>query len=60
MEELYVDTRGAAKRIKLSVSYLEKLRASGEGPEYVRVGKAIRYSVEALDRFMAARTEGGW
>ena len=60
MEPKYMTPRQAARYVKLSESYLEKMRASGEGPAYVRIGRAIRYSIEALDEFMASRTFGGW
>lgn len=41
--------RQAAEHLKLGVSTLAKLRATGEGPRPIRVGKSVRYSVEELD-----------
>ncbi len=45
--------RQAAEHLKLGVSTLAKLRATGEGPRPIRVGKSVRYSIEELDRWTA-------
>ena len=55
----WVDTRTAAKMLGLSRSTLEYLRAQGKPPAFVKIGGpggAVRYSVEELHAFMAART----
>jgi excisionase family DNA binding protein len=49
----------AAKRLKLSESHLHKLRARGGSPEYVRLGRAVRYRPEDLDAWVEARRAGG-
>jgi len=38
----------AAEFLRLSLSWLAKRRASGDGPPFVRMGRAIRYSQSAL------------
>ena len=38
----------AARRLKLSNSWLSKARMRGDGPPYIRAGHAIRYAEEAL------------
>jgi hypothetical protein len=38
----------AAYRLKLSVSWLAKARMRGDGPPYIQVGRAIRYTEAAL------------
>lgn len=38
----------AAQRLKLSVSWLAKARMRGDGPPYVLMGRAVRYSESSL------------
>jgi hypothetical protein len=47
--------REAAKYTGASVSYLDKCRVSGDGPEFLQYGSACFYEIEALDRWMAER-----
>lgn len=44
----------AAKILGLTVSALQKWRRTKKGPAYFRVGGAIRYSPDELDRFIQA------
>lgn len=39
----YLNTKDAAKLLGISTKGLEGLRARGDGPKYIRIGKAIRY-----------------
>jgi hypothetical protein len=48
-------TRVAASYTGCSEGYLEKLRVIGGGPEFVKLGKAVRYEQEALDCWLASR-----
>jgi predicted DNA-binding transcriptional regulator AlpA len=50
-----VDTEGAAKHIGLAVSTLEKLRVTGAGPKYVKLGRAVRYRISDLEKYLAER-----
>ncbi len=45
----------AAARLKLSISWLAKARMRGDGPPYIKVGRAIRYSEAALLQWMKSR-----
>lgn len=54
----YTNTRGAAKHLACSASYLEKCRGTGEGPRFLKIGKAVRYKIEDLDAFASAREHG--
>ena len=45
----YRDTPEAAKKLGLSTSMMTKMRHFGNGPEFFRFGKAVRYSDEALE-----------
>jgi predicted DNA-binding transcriptional regulator AlpA len=46
----------AAHRLKLSASWLAKARMRGDGPLYIRVGRAIRYTEGALLQWMKSHT----
>ena len=46
----------AARELRCSVSFLAKARMRGSGPEFIRIGRAIRYSRSALDAYKAANT----
>lgn len=47
-EPEYVGTREAARLLGVSPRTLEGLRARGEGPPCVRIGKAVRYPLATL------------
>jgi excisionase family DNA binding protein len=42
----------AAKLLKVSVSWLAKARMRGDGPPFIKLGRAIRYSEAALIQWM--------
>jgi excisionase family DNA binding protein len=50
----YLTTKEAADRVRLSESALEKKRVNGSGPVFVKLGKAVRYELSALDEWVAA------
>jgi predicted DNA-binding transcriptional regulator AlpA len=50
----YLTTKEAADRVRLSESALEKKRVDGSGPVFVKLGKAVRYEITALDDWIAA------
>jgi predicted DNA-binding transcriptional regulator AlpA len=54
--EPLLSTEEAAQILDVSPSWLAKARMRGDGPEYVQIGRAIRYSRTSLLRFMAERT----
>ena len=45
----------AASYLRLSARTLERLRVSGTGPKFVRLGHSIRYRQQDLDAHVAAR-----
>jgi hypothetical protein len=45
----------AAKLLKVSASWLAKARMRGDGPPYIRIGRAIRYSEAALLQWTKSR-----
>lgn len=46
----------AANYLGLSSSTLAKMRCKGTGPEFCRLGGAIKYTQKALDAYILART----
>jgi len=46
--------RRAATYIGLSVSTLNKLRCAGNGPVFLKLGRAVRYDPRDLDEWLAA------
>ena len=44
----------AAAYIGLSTAYLKKGRLRGRGPDFVRVGRSVRYRTIDLDRWLEA------
>ena len=51
----YLPTEAAAAYLGLSCRTLEKWRLTGDGPPFSQLGKAVRYDVVELDRWMAVR-----
>lgn len=46
----------AAKILNVSTSYLAKSRVDGDGPQFVKIGRAVRYPESSLRNFIKART----
>ncbi len=55
-EKILFTTEQAASYLNISPSSLMAARAKNEGPAFVKIGKTIRYSMEALDDFIKAQT----
>jgi predicted DNA-binding transcriptional regulator AlpA len=47
--------RDAAQYLGLAESTLNKLRCIGGGPEFLKLGRAVRYETHTLDRWKASR-----
>jgi predicted DNA-binding transcriptional regulator AlpA len=47
--------REAAKVLKVSLSWLAKARMRGDGPPFIKIGRAIRYAEAALLQWMKSR-----
>jgi predicted DNA-binding transcriptional regulator AlpA len=50
--------REAAAICSLSERTLERLRVSGAGPKFVRLGKSVRYRLVDLEEWIASRVVG--
>lgn len=49
--------RQVAKRYRLSVNTLRKLRVRGGAPAFIKIGRAVRYRVEDVEAWIAFRLE---
>jgi excisionase family DNA binding protein len=52
--ETYFRPREAAEYLRSSESTLAKKRLNGNGPPFVRIGRAIRYRRSDLDSWMSS------
>ena len=48
-------TPEAANYLRLSKPTLERMRLTGDGPPYAKLGKAVRYRRTDLDAWLASR-----
>ena len=48
----FVDTKTVARRGSFHPDYLRKLRRTGCGPPYLRIGRTIRYCIRSFDKWM--------
>jgi predicted DNA-binding transcriptional regulator AlpA len=53
-----------AKLLGVSSSWLAKARLNGTGPRFIKIGRAVRYSLSAVREFILSRqrtsTSEGW
>jgi predicted DNA-binding transcriptional regulator AlpA len=54
-----VKERDAASYIGMSVPFLRLSRCNGGGPPYLRMGRAIRYDIADLDKWLDSRRVRG-
>lgn len=57
MEDRLLNAEEAAAWLGFSISALSQWRMAGKGPEFVRIGRAVRYKESALRAFVEARTK---
>ncbi len=55
MQANVIDTVQAAKFVGLAKVTLDKMRLVGNGPPYVKMGKAVRYRIADLESWVEAR-----
>ena len=53
--EPLLDSEAAAKILGVSTSWMAKGRVYGYGPDFIEIGRTIRYSPSGLLRYAAAR-----
>lgn len=47
-----LDEQEVSRRLSVSVNTLRYWRACGEGPNYVKLGRLVRYDASALEKFI--------
>jgi predicted DNA-binding transcriptional regulator AlpA len=52
----HVTTEEAAEYLGVSPSWQVQSRGRGDGPPYVKIGRAVRYAKTALDAWVQSRT----
>jgi excisionase family DNA binding protein len=53
-DDTYLTAEEAARYLRTSTSTLAKRRVHGTGPQFTRIGRAVRYRKPDLDAFMAS------
>jgi len=44
-----------AKKLRISLNYLDRLRARGKGPKFVRLGHRVLYREQDVENWFAAQ-----
>lgn len=57
LQQLY-SQNDVAEQLGCSVRTLERYRASGDGPRFVKVGRLVRYRASDLDAWLGGRVRG--
>lgn len=52
MTSEFLDTKAAAKYLNLSPHTLDRWRWSGDGPQFVKLGRSVRYRLKDLADFV--------
>jgi excisionase family DNA binding protein len=55
MNDTYLTTPETSEYLKTARGTLSKMRVTGSGPPYTRIGRAIRYKKSDLDQWMTER-----
>ena len=51
-QKLLLDTKEAARRMRISYSQLSRMRLEGKGPPSIKFGKVYRYRPEAIEAWL--------
>ncbi len=57
IQELLLTESETARRFGVSVGGLRKWRREGQGPNFIRLGRLIRYSVPDLEEWLIANRQ---
>lgn len=55
-QKVVLTTGEAAAYLGLAVSTLNKWRCYGAGPQFIKLGRAVRYRQDALERYVEVST----
>ncbi len=48
-------TESTSKAANVSESYLNKARLNGDGPNFIKIGRAVRYEPAEIERWLASK-----
>jgi hypothetical protein len=51
------DEKETAKRLDVSAAALRRWRHEGRGPQFVRLGRCIRYDLRAIEKYLAEHSQ---
>lgn len=54
----WLTTAQVAYELGLSISNLEKMRKRGRGPEYIKIGRSVRYPLSFVEDYQEAVKQG--
>jgi hypothetical protein len=49
--------RDLARRWQVSPGHLSNQRSAGDGPPYIKLGKAVRYRIDDIEKYERANTQ---
>ena len=49
----------ASEKLNISLTTLRRLRYSGKGPDYIKIGRRIVYRLDFLDKYVELKTMKG-
>lgn len=55
LKDSLLTSRDAAKMLNMSVYWMERKRWLGDGPKYLKVGRAVRYRLSDLEEYLSDR-----
>lgn len=58
LDDALLHPRDAARVLNVSTSWLAKARLAGNGPRFVKIGRAVRYATSSLREYIKMQTRG--
>lgn len=53
----FMNVSEVSVRLGVSVSHLNKMRLTGRGPAFVKIGRRVAYDPDALAKWLESRTQ---
>jgi excisionase family DNA binding protein len=57
IEKQLLTEKQAAELLKVSVMTLKRLRYAGTGPDFITIGRSIRYDPEDIDKYLTSNKQ---
>ena len=52
MQQTLIDTKEVARRLDISTFQLYRMKANGEGPPAIKIGRLYKYRPEAVEQWL--------